>query len=145
MKILNKIGWWSNAYMKQFFKKKMVKKVTSKFFSEEELQRCDPPCSLQDMKQSTIYRADRARTLAKMPFNLSCAYRSTEWDIERNRSGTGAHTTGNAIDIECYSSESRFKIIKALIEAGFNRIGVSCSFIHADDSTRLPENVIWTY
>lgn len=119
--------------------------IKSKYFEEIEFNRCTPSCSLQDMKQSTMSKLDTAREIANIPFVLNSAYRSSQWDRNRGRTGTGAHTRGQAVDIRCNTNENRFKIIDALLKAGFTRIGVAKSFIHADDSTVHKQDIIWMY
>lgn len=119
--------------------------VNSKYFGESEFQRCIPGCSLQDMKQEFILMLDRARELAGIPFVITSAYRSSEWDRAKGRSGTGAHTTGVAVDIRCNTSRNRFLIVQALLHVGFNRIGIADSFIHVDGSETHDSMVIWTY
>ncbi len=119
--------------------------IKSKHFPEQEFNRCTPSCSLQDMKQDTMDRLDKARDIAGIPFVLSSAYRSRAWDKSKGRSGNGAHTKGQAVDIRCTSSHNRYIIIKALLAVGFNRIGVSQSFIHVDDCETRKQEVIWTY
>jgi uncharacterized protein YcbK (DUF882 family) len=119
--------------------------VTSKHFVEKEFQNCSPACSLQDMKQCTITKLDKARDVAGIPFVLTSAYRSPAWDKARGRTGTGSHTTRNAVDIRCNSETNRWKVVSALIEAGFNRIGIAKTYVHADDSGTHSINVIWLY
>lgn len=119
--------------------------ITAKYFKEAEFNRCSPSCSLQDMKQTTMSKLDTAREIAGIPFVLNSAFRSSAWDKSKGRSGTGAHTTGNAVDIRCTSDRNRFLIIDALIKAGFNRIGIAKTFIHADDSPSLSQDVAWMY
>ena len=119
--------------------------ATAKYFKEEEFKKCSPSCSLQDMKQTTMSKLDTAREIAGIPFVLNSAFRSSEWDKSKGRSGTGAHTTGNAIDIRCTSDRDRFLIIDSLLKAGFKRIGVAKSFIHADDSETHSQSVSWLY
>lgn len=117
--------------------------ITSRHFSESELKKCFPPSSLQDMKQSTMDRFDKARDYAGIPLVITCAYRTPQWDKDRDRSGTGAHTLGRAMDIRCRSMKNRYKIITALLKAGFTRIGVYETFIHADDSPNHEKEIIW--
>lgn len=119
--------------------------ITSKYFKEDEFNRCSPSCSLQDMKQTTISKLDTAREVAGIPFVLTSAYRSPEHDRSKGRSGTGAHTVGRAIDIRCNSSRNRFLVVNALLKAGFKRIGVGKTFVHADDSETHDQEVIWLY
>lgn len=119
--------------------------VTSKYFDEKEFNRCTPRCSLQQMQQQTIDKLDMAREIARIPFVLTSAYRSSRWDVERGRSGTGAHTLGMAVDIRCNASDNRFAIIYGLLMAGFSRIGIDKGFIHADDSPQHTQRVVWLY
>lgn len=119
--------------------------ITSKYFTESEFKQCSPSCSLQDMKQTTMSKMDTAREIAGIPFVITSAYRPSEWDRAKGRSGTGAHTLGCAIDIRCNSSSNRFKIVAALLKAGFTRIGIAKTFIHADDSPQHAQQVIWMY
>ncbi len=120
-------------------------KITAEYFTEREFENCSPACSLQDMRQETMNRLDEARRIAGIPFVLSSAYRSSAWDKERGRSGTGAHTLGCAVDIRCASDAARWKIVDALIAAGFERIGIAKTFIHADDSDMHSQRVVWVY
>jgi hypothetical protein len=49
------------------------------------------------------------------------------------------------MDIACATSSDRFIIVNALLKAGFNRIGIANTYIHADNDKQNFENVIWTY
>lgn len=122
-----------------------MKKVTSKYFSESEFERCTPPCSLQKMKQSTMDMFDEARRLAGIPLVINSAYRSVDYEKSKGRAGTSSHTLGKAIDIRCNSIETRYKIVVALLNAGFTRIGIANNFIHADNSEKHQQDVIWLY
>ena len=119
--------------------------ITSRHFKESEFERCTPSCSLQDMNQGTMDMFDAARDEAGIPLVISCAYRSSAWDKAKKRSGTGAHTTGHAIDIVCHSDANRWKIVNSLIKVGFIRIGIEGGFIHADNSPSHSQNIIWMY
>ena len=119
--------------------------ITARHFTEKEFQRCIPPCSLQDMAQGTMNRLDTARDLAGIPFVINSAYRSVEYEKKHGRKGTSAHTLGCAVDIKCTTSANRMTIVSALIKAGFNRIGIGKTYIHADDSPKHAQNVMWDY
>lgn len=120
---------------------------TAKFFKDEEFKRCSPPCSIEDMQQSTLDMLDKLRELAGIPIVLNSAYRSPEHDKARGRSGTGAHTTGHAVDIRCNTGTTRYKVLRAAFAAGFKRIGVEGSFIHVDNSDNPAhvQNTTWIY
>lgn len=119
--------------------------ITAKHFSEAEFQRCSPACSLQDMSQGTIDRLDLAREIAGIPFVINSAYRTKAYELAKGRTGTGAHTSGHAVDIRCTSDANRLKIVSACLDAGFRRIGIGKTYIHVDDDTNKTPNVMWHY
>lgn len=119
--------------------------ITARHFSESEFRACVPSCSLQNMKQGTMNRLDKAREIAGIPFVLNSAYRSVAWERSKGRTGTGAHTLGRAVDIRCNTSQNRMKIVRAALQAGFNRIGIGKTYVHLDDDPALPQGVIWHY
>lgn len=119
--------------------------VTSKHFPESDFRAAVPKCSLQDMKQSTIDKFDKARALYGKPMRVNSAYRSPKWEKSKGRSGTGAHTLGQALDISCTTDDNRFAIVMALLMAGFTRIGIAKTYIHADDSAKHKQDIIWLY
>lgn len=114
----------------------------SKFFKDDEFQRV--ACTRSQINDDSLRRLDRAREIAGIPFVLTSAYRSPEHDISCGRSGSGAHTLGQAFDIACCSSVVRWKIVHAALAAGFPRIGIGKTFIHLDDS-KISGPVIWLY
>lgn len=116
-----------------------------KYFSDSEFKKCNPSCSIEDMDSEFMELLDRLRENAGIPLVLNCAYRSKEYDIMKNRSGNSAHTKGKAVDIRCYDSQNRYKILNAALKLGINRIGIGQNFIHLDNDSTLPQNVIWHY
>lgn len=119
--------------------------VKAKYFKDREFKLCSPSCSLQDMQQHTMDRLDRARELAGIPFVLTSAYRSREWELKKGRTGKGAHTTGCAVDIRCNSDSTRMAIVSACLLAGFTRIGIGKTYIHVDDDENKTQQVMWHY
>lgn len=119
--------------------------ITSKYFKEAEFKKCSPSCSLQDMDQRFMCKLDKAREMAGIPFVVNSAFRPVAWEKSKGRSGTGAHTTGHAVDIRCNTSVNRMKIVFALLSVGFRRIGIGKTYVHVDDDETKPQNVIWHY
>ena len=118
---------------------------TSVHFTNTDFANCVPPCSINDMNQTTLNKLDAvASFLGRKPV-LTSAFRSPAHDIAEGRSGTGAHTAGRAIDIACTTSKDRMKVVEAGLKAGFRRIGIESSFVHLDDSPTRAQNVIWLY
>ena len=119
--------------------------IVAKYFSESEFRRCTPSCSLQDMDARLIGKLDLAREKAGIPFVLNSAYRSVAWEKGRGRTGTSSHCKGMAVDIRCNSYSNRWKVVRGLMEAGFTRIGIGKTYVHADCDPDKTQNVIWDY
>ena len=104
-----------------------------------------PCCKENDTQHELIERLDRARNLAGVPFVINSGYR-----CEKNNDWVGgvessSHLRGLAADIECMTSQARMKIVRSLLDVGFERIGISALFIHVDIDRTKPPSVIWTY
>lgn len=117
----------------------------AKYFKDSEFRKCDPPCSIEDMKPHFLETLDELRELCGIPLVLNCAYRSKEWDIAKNRSGNSAHTKGLAVDIRCNTSRNRYIIVKSAVKLGFKRIGIGKTFVHLDLDEELPQEVMFDY
>ena len=111
-------------------------------FSEEEFTRATPSCSLSDMNIGFMVRLVTARDLAGCPFIVNSAFRSKEYELRKKRSGNSMHCQGRAVDLSCKDSSTRYRIIKAALQAGFHGIGIGRTFIHLDDRDTL---TIWLY
>lgn len=111
------------------------------YFRPDEFSRCSPSCSLSDMDKGFMTLLDNARSLADVPFVLNSAFRSSEWDISKGRSGTGYHTKGRAVDIACSDSSSRSRIVRACLCLGLS-CGISRTFIHVDNR---PNQIVFLY
>lgn len=114
----------------------------SRFFKDSEFSAVG--CSRLDINDDSLRRLDRAREISGIPFVLNSAYRSPAAEVAKGRSGSGAHTLGQAFDIRCKTSSDRWKIVHAAIAAGFPRIGIAATFIHLDDS-KISGPCIWLY
>lgn len=117
-----------------------------KYFNISEFDSPDLVGSGEEMKASFLNMLDKCRELADTPFYITSGFRT----YEHNKSLVGSsldssHLNGFAADIRCLSSVERFKIIKAALEVGFNRIGIGNTFIHLDNDPTKPKNVIWNY
>jgi len=106
----------------------------SKYFSEIE----------NNMNKDFLFVLDEAREFAGIPFVINSAYRSPEHPLSI-KNPSSSHIKGLAVDIKATDSITRFKIVKALIEVGFTRIGIADTFIHVDLDLDKTQNVIWTY
>ena len=116
-----------------------------RWFRPSEFLLCVPSCYIEQMDPDFLKRLDEAREIAGFPFVLNSAYRSKEYEIQKKgRSGTSSHTKGVAVDISCLTGPYRLRMVLALIQAGFRRIGIAKTFIHVDsDPDKDPS--IWIY
>ena len=106
----------------------------SKYFKEIE----------NNMNKDFLFVLDEAREFAGIPFVINSAYRSPEHPLSI-KNPSSSHIKGLAVDIKATDSKTRYKVLNALIQVGFNRIGIADTFIHVDDDKDKSQQVIWTY
>lgn len=106
--------------------------------------KCSPAPQVWKEAQETKRMFNFARDVAGIPFVFSSFIRCTAHNLKEGGSETSSHLYGYAGDVQCSSDASRIKIVMALIAAGFKRIGVSKSFIHADRDPAKPD-ALWIY
>lgn len=116
-----------------------------RYFTDAEFRRCSPSCSIEQMDEGFLRLLDQVRETAGIPLVLNSGYRSVAYDKAKGRSGNSAHTRGKAVDIRCNSSVTRWKIVRAAIDAGIRRIGIGQTFVHLDTDDTLPQCVMWHY
>jgi hypothetical protein len=98
------------------------------------------------MDEMFLQKLDVARDLAKVKFKISSGFRCIRHDLKvRDGKPGGSHPKGVAADIQTTGSHSRYKILTALLQVGFYRIGIAKDFIHVDDDTTKPPKIIWLY
>lgn len=113
-------------------------------FELKEFDSPDLPGSGGMMTDQLLTQLDRARTIAGIPFKINSGFRTKSHNTAINGSPTSSHLNGSAVDIHCVDSGSRQKIVDSLISAGFKRLGIANTFIHADmDKNKNP--AIWLY
>lgn len=115
----------------------------SDHFNIEEFE-C-PCCGDAEMKQSFILMLEAARVSAGIVFDVSSGYRCGKNNAKVGGKKGSAHTLGHAADIRCSNSADREKILVGLRDAGFRRIGISGTFIHADNDPTKPQGGTWLY
>ncbi len=116
-----------------------------KYFSYAEFDSPDFPDSGRNMDESFLLLLDSARQIAGTPFKINSGFRTPKHNEKVGGTENSSHLRGFAADIHATSSADRFKILSALIEVGFNRIGIAKTFIHVDADPRKTKDVIWTY
>ena len=102
-------------------------------------------------KQSEIYglrdrlilMLDQAREIAGVPFIITSGLRTADQNRAVGGVSDSAHLKGLAVDLQCKNSNTRFKIVKSLLEVGFNRIEIAPLHIHTDIDNLKPKEVIF--
>ena len=114
------------------------------YFTLEEFDSPDVPGSGSNMDDGFLDMIDDAREIAGVPFVINSGYRSREHNKKVGGVSNSSHTLGNAADIACTDGVSRLKILEALFNVGFRRMGIAKTFIHVDNDETKPDN-IWLY
>lgn len=118
-----------------------------RYFHVEEFEcgcgRCNK--GFDDMDQALLVMLDDARARAGTPFVLTSAVRCQAHNAAVGGATRSAHLTGNAVDIAVGNNMARGVILRALVEAGFRRIGVARGFLHVDNAAHLPSPRTWLY
>ena len=113
-----------------------------KYFEESEFS------EFNKMDPVLLAMLDDLREEYGYPIKLTSTYRSPDHPIEAKKNKPGEHTYGAAVDIACVGGEATFKLVKAAIEIGFTRIGISRknNFVHVGIGyPGAPKTTIWTY
>jgi zinc D-Ala-D-Ala carboxypeptidase len=116
--------------------------MTKNFSRHEFACRCG--CGYDDVDRTLVDRLQRART-SHGPITVTSGCRCRSHNTAEGGSPTSSHILGLAVDVKVAGGEERFEILTCLIEAGFRRIGVASSFIHADIDPDKQEPSLFTY
>ncbi len=116
----------------------------STYFDKSEFD-CKCGCGTNKAKQALIDKLNVARGNAGIPFVIVSGTRCEARNEDEGGAPDSAHLDGWAADIRAASSRARYKIIKALLDAGFTRIGPGRTFVHADCDPDKSDEVIWLY
>lgn len=117
------------------------------FFTLEEFDSPDAPGSGAKMDFATLQMLDLARGLYGRPMVVNSGFRTVEHNAAVGGTENSSHLRGLAADISCRNSSDRYDMIIAFLRVGFNRVGISDTFIHIDTDTdeTKSQHVIWTY
>lgn len=118
-----------------------------KYFTPKEFECKCSKCGLgyENMDAALLLKIDRARELAGIPFKVNSAVRCEDHNAKVGGKPDSAHIGGFAIDVAAIDSHTRFKIMKALFDVGFKRIGINPRFIHVDVDDDKPQEVLFLY
>ena len=113
-----------------------------KYFDKSEFN------NFEMMDEKLLSMLDKMRGIYGYPIKITSDYRSPEHPIEAAKEQPGEHAYGDAVDIVRDGGGKTFRLVKAAIEVGFTRIGISRKrgFIHLGIGyPGAPEKTIWTY
>ena len=105
-----------------------------KYFKEFEIKNLEP---------ELVSMLDEAREIAGVPFIITSGFRNSIKNKEVGGVENSAHLSGLAVDIQCLDSADRFDILRGLLGAKFQRIGVYNNHIHADIDYSKPFPVLF--
>ena len=101
---------------------------------------------INDELQLKLYHAQHGvNGIGGDGFDFNSWYRCEKHNKAVGGSETSSHLKGLAVDIKIHNSTHRFLVLQALIKAGFTRIGIGKTFIHADIDMSKSQNLIWLY
>lgn len=119
--------------------------VLIKEFKKEEFACKCGECGMgyEQMQQTTLYKLFTARKRSSVKFVVRSAVRCDKHNMLEGGKNNSAHKSGYAVDIGFKDMHECFIILKALIEGGFERIGINFQlmFIHVDDDPTKPKGV----
>lgn len=115
----------------------------SVYFKDEEL-RC-PCCYMNRMAMDFLSLMDSLRVACNMPLVSHSAYRCEKHNTAVGGKPNSAHMHGRAMDIRALSGRTRWIILTSALRLGIKRVGIAKSFIHVDNDSYLPQEVIWPY
>jgi hypothetical protein len=108
----------------------------------------NPPASIVANMQKLSSQLDIVAMKMKAAgygFTITSGYRCERLNNSVGGKKNSAHVRGLAADIHFTNQAHAKELITALIAAGFKRIGLGSSFIHADIDTSLPHPACWLY
>lgn len=115
------------------------------FFEYGEFDSPDEEGSHINMNTEFLNKLTRAREIASIGFKITSGYRTPDHNEKVGGVPSSSHVGGYAVDIYAPTSRQKFIIVNALLEAGFDRIGIAKNFIHVDSDPTKPDSVLWTY
>jgi uncharacterized protein YcbK (DUF882 family) len=103
-----------------------------------------------EMRHEFMLKLEALRRDYGKPITISSGYRHPSHPVERIKTISGAHTSGQACDIAIANSEA-YRLLELAFKHGFKRIGINQKgngrFIHLDTLERrgFPTPTIWSY
>lgn len=116
-----------------------------RFFDSTEFDSPDSPGSGELMKLGFVKKLDILREECGFKIKVESGFRTPKHNTDVGGEPNSAHLTGEAADLVCINSRTRYVMLSNAMNLGFSRIGIGDTFIHLDDSTTLDQRVVWLY
>jgi len=113
-------------------------------FTDKEVS-CNCGCCQAIKDPEVVVKIQAARYIAKISFEVSSWNRCPVYNKNEKGKKKSSHIKGFAIDIKALNDTQRFKIVYALMQVGFTRIGISKNFIHVDSDKSKRRKKLWIY
>lgn len=97
------------------------------------------------MEWDLLRKLEIARLRAGIPLVVNFnAFRTPSHNNAVDGADDSAHLRGYAVDIRCRTSRNRYRVLEAVLYAGFHRIGIRYpNHIHVDADPSLSPMVAW--
>lgn len=119
--------------------------AATEYFTASEFASPDAPDTGDLIQPELVERLDDLRARCGFPLIIASGYRTSRHNKFVGGVDSSAHTKGFAVDVRCTESSKRFVIVREATASGFNRIGISSTFIHLDCDPQKAKDVMWTY
>jgi hypothetical protein len=107
---------------------------------------CKCGCGKDDVSSDLVFRLERLRGFLRHPIHIHSGVRCEMHNIQMGGKPDSAHLTGEAADIDCSESHTRWLMKHHIyVWSLFNRVGNGDTFLHVDVSKTLPQEVEWNY
>lgn len=107
---------------------------------------CKCGCGFDKVSPDLVTQLERLRLFLKRPVQINSGCRCPARNAAEGGKPDSAHLTGEAADIACIDSGTRYEMKHAIYQWSlFNRVGNGKTFLHVDVSMTLPQGVEWNY
>jgi uncharacterized protein YcbK (DUF882 family) len=98
---------------------------------------------VEGLEPELVAKVDLACERAGVAFIITSGKRTESGNLEAGGVAGSSHLKGLAVDLSCKDSPDRYRMVKALLDVGFMRLGIYDRHIHTDMDPDLPSEVIW--
>lgn len=95
----------------------------------------------KNMDRHFLQMLDEARDLSELKFKILKGFVCYGCRGKINELENSAHLIGRAAVIQCKHSYKRYRIIAALLEAGFTRIGIHRNYLYVDNDDMRADSI----